>query len=74
MRYVTWKDRKSFAKDMKPIYKAPTVEIALQALDDLEEKWSGKYPHSIRSWRNNWQHLTAFLDYPPAIRKIIYTN
>jgi putative transposase len=74
MRYVAWKDRKEFARDMKAIYQAPTVEAAAKALEDLAEKWNDKYPHSIQSWRNNWQYLTVFYDYPPSIRKIIYTT
>jgi transposase-like protein len=57
---------------MKPIYQAPNIEQAAHALGELESKWKDKYPHSIQSWRNNWEHLTVFLDYPPAIRKIIY--
>jgi transposase-like protein len=73
-KYVSWKDRKAFSQDMKSIYQAPNIEQAAHALDELESKWKDKYPHSIQSWRNNWEHLTVFLDYPPAIRKIIYTT
>lgn len=74
MRYVAWKDKKEFSHDMKAIYQAPTIEQAARALDKLAEKWNDKYPHSIQSWKNNWQHLTLFFDYPEAIRKIIYTT
>jgi transposase-like protein len=73
-RYVVYKDKKEFTKDMKQIYQAATVEQAEQALGQLEEKWSEKYPHAIQSWRRNWQELTLFFDYPAAIRKIIYTT
>lgn len=73
-RYVVHKDRKEFSADMKPIYQAPNIQQAEAALDRLEEKWKGKYPHSIQSWKRNWQELTVFFDYPQAIRKIIYTT
>lgn len=73
-RYVVHKDKKEFTKDMKPIYQAVTMEQAEHALSQLETKWGNKYPHSIQSWRRNWQELTVFYDYPPAIRKIIYTT
>lgn len=73
-RYVVHKDKKEFTKDMKPIYQAVTIEEAEHALNQLEDKWGNKYPHSIQSWRRNWQELTVFFDYPAAIRKIIYTT
>jgi transposase-like protein len=73
-RYVVHKDKKEFTGDMKPIYQAVTLQEAEHALDQLEVKWGNKYPHSIQSWRRNWHELTVFFDYPPAIRKIIYTT
>jgi len=73
-RYVVHKDKKEFTRDMKPVYQAVTIQEAEHALDQLEAKWGNKYPHSIQSWRRNWQELTVFFDYPPAIRKIIYTT
>ena len=73
-RYVVWKDKKAFFKDMKEIYTAPTKEAAEAALDNLEEKWDDKYSYAIKSWRKNWEELTAFFDFPLEIRKIIYTT
>ena len=73
-KYVNWKDRKAFAKDMKLIYQAVNEQQASEALNELRVNWGDKYPHSIRSWENNWETLTAFLEYPEAIRKIIYTT
>jgi len=73
-RYVVHKDKKEFSKDMKPIYQAASIMEAEHALEDLERKWGEKYPHSIQSWKRNWQNLTVFFDYPVAIRKIIYTT
>lgn len=73
-RFVVWKDRKAFTADMKGIYTAPNRDAAQHALDRLEEKWGQKYGYAIKSWRENWQELTAFLDFPLEIRKIIYTT
>lgn len=72
--YVVWKDRKAFTADMKEIYTAPNREAAALALDQLEAVWSQKYGYAIKSWRDNWEELTAFLAFPMEIRKIIYTT
>lgn len=73
-RYVSYKDIKQFTADLKPIYKAPTEEIALTALDEFEAKWSKKYPLGVKSWRANWTELSTMFKYPPEIRKLIYTT
>lgn len=73
-RYVVWKDRKAFTRDMKEIYTAPTKEAAWAALNDFGKKWDSKYSYAIKSWRDNWDELTVFFDYPAEIRKIIYTT
>jgi len=73
-RFVVWKDRKPFTADMKGIYTAPNRDAAQLALDQLEGKWGQKYGYAIKSWRENWEELTAFLDFPLEIRKIIYTT
>ena len=71
-RYVVWK--KEFARDMKTIYSAPTKEAAEAALKDFDAKWSSKYAYAVQSWYKNWEELTVFFDFPPEIRKIIYTT
>ena len=73
-RYVVWKDKKEFTKDMKLIYDAPTKSAAKAALDDFANKWESKYSYAIKSWRDNWEELTAFFEFPIEIRKIIYTT
>jgi len=73
-KYVGWNERKEFSSDMKMIYDAPNRDAAAQALDILDEKWGKKYGYAIKSWRSNWNELTAFLDFPLEIRKIIYTT
>jgi len=74
MRYVVWKDRKEFTRDMKEIYGAPTREAAAAALNGFEQKWGSKYAYAIRSWKENWEELTVFFDFPIDIRQIIYTT
>lgn len=73
-RYVSYRDIKQFTADLKPIYKAPTEEIALAALDEFETKWSKKYPLGMKSWRANRTELSTMFKYPPEIRKLIYTT
>lgn len=73
-RYVSYKDIKQFTADLKPVYKAPTEESALSAMDEFEAKWGGKYPLAVKSWRVNWNELSTMFKYPPEIRKLIYTT
>ena len=73
-RYVVWKDKKEFSKDMKHIYEAPNRDAAKAALNDLADKWNDKYSYAIKSWQDNWDDLTVFFDFPVEIRKIIYTT
>lgn len=73
-RYVVWKEKKEFTTDLKNVYNAPTKEAAGAELALFEQKWGAKYPYAIRSWRNNWDELTSFFDFPVEIRKIIYTT
>jgi transposase-like protein len=74
MRYVVWKDKKEFVVDLKAIYGAVNREAALNALTAFEEKWGSKYAYAIKSWKENWENLTSYFDYPLEIRKIIYTT
>ena len=73
-RYVSYKDIKTFTAALKPIYKAPTEESALEALADLERTWGAKYPAAIKSWREHWTELATMFKYPEQIRRIIYTT
>lgn len=72
-KFISYKDIKSFMKDLKEVYQAPTEDVALQKLDNLENKWGTKYPSSTSSWRNNWPTLATYFKYPEEIRRIIYT-
>ena len=74
LRYVVWKEKKEFTVDMKTIYHASTIDAAEQALKNFEKKWGLKYVYAVKSWKNNWENLTQFFDYPLEIRKIVYTT
>ena len=74
LNYVSWKQRKEVAADLKPIYQASTVEEAEQRLDEFAAKWDGAYPTISQMWRRNGEHLTPFFAYPADIRKVIYTT
>jgi len=73
-RYVVWKERKQFIADLKLVYGAMNKEAAYDALQEFEKKWGSKYGYAIKSWKDNWEELTAYFDYPMEIRKIIYTT
>lgn len=73
-KYVSYKDRKAFCADMRPIYTAPTEEAAKLALEAFAGKWEHQYPMSVQSWRNNWELLVTFMKYPVELRRVIYTT
>ena len=73
-RYVVWKERKQFIADLKLVYGAINKEAAFDALQEFEKKWSLKYGYAIKSWKENWEELTAYFGFPMEIRKIIYTT
>src|SRR5699024_3662876 len=74
LKYVTSKDKKEFMRELKRVYRADTKELAALALEELAGKWEAKYPVVITSWRDNWEKLTTYFQYTPAIRKLIYTT
>jgi len=74
MKFVPWKDYKAIAADLKSIYQSATEEDALLSLDAFAERWDDKYPQISKSWRAHWQNLNTLFNYPPDIRKAIYTT
>lgn len=68
------KNKKEFMRDLKLVYQAVNKDAAEKALDDLEIKWGEDYPIVIKSWRDNWDRLTAYFQYSQHIRRIIYTT
>jgi putative transposase len=74
LRFVSYKDRKAVAQDLRPVYTAVSREEAATALDAFEAKWARRYPMIAASWRSNWERVVPFLDFPPDVRKVIYTT
>jgi len=74
LNYVSWKMRKAVASDLRSVYAATTLEAARAALDAFEQQWGSDYPPIVQSWRRNWDRITPFFDYPPEVRRIIYTT
>lgn len=74
LRYVTVKDSKAVVAALKRIYQSITVEEATTELDQLEADWGGQYRAVVRLWRNNWDNIIPFFQFPPEIRKVIYTT
>ena len=74
LNYVSWKRRPEVAADLKRIYQSATAEEAELRLGEFEAKWDDEYLPIGQSWRRNWPRLIPFFDYPPEIRKVIYTT
>jgi putative transposase len=74
LKYIPWRDRKAFVVDLKTVYQAATREEAESNLRTLNETWGGKYAAAIRSWKNNWDDLATFFEFPAEIRRLIYTT
>lgn len=73
MAYVSYKDRKELATDLKTIYRANTAEEGYENLIELKEKWI-KRNINLDNWVNNWDNVSTFFKYGPELRKIIYTT
>lgn len=74
LRYLGYKHQREFIGDLKEVYRAPSRESAEVALEALETKWSVRSPLAVRGWRENWNHLSTYFDYPEEIRRMIYTT
>jgi putative transposase len=74
LNYVSWKQRKEVAEDLKAIYQASTVQLAESNLTAFETKWDATHPTISKSWRRNWERIIPLFSYPAEIRKAIYTT
>jgi putative transposase len=73
--YASWKDRKTLAAAIRPIYTATNADVAQAELDAFEAgPWGQKFPTVVASWRRAWAHVIPFFAFPPEIRKVIYTT
>jgi putative transposase len=74
LRYVPRRDYDAVTKDLRAIYTAIDADRALHALDAFEDKWGKKLPPVVRAWREAWEYVVPFLDFPPEVRRVIYTT
>ena len=74
IKYVGSKDQKEFMRDLKPVYRAESLELGELRLLELEEKWGRKYPKVLESWQRNWGKLSTYFKYTEPIRLLIYTT
>lgn len=74
LKYVPDKDRKAFATDLKTIYQAADEKKALAALERVTEKWTSKYPNSMKRWKDNWDAISPIFKFSATIKKVIYTT
>ncbi|MGZ6590285.1 MAG: IS256 family transposase, partial [Solirubrobacteraceae bacterium] len=74
LKFVSYKDRKTVAADLKPIYRAASRDAAELALESFAEKWDRRYPMIAEQWRANWERFCPFLEFPEDVRRVIYTT
>lgn len=74
LKYVSWKDYKVVTAGLKDVYQSPTEAAARAALERFTEQWGEQYPQINKSWNAHWPNLITLFEYPPEIRKVIYTT
>jgi putative transposase len=74
LNYASWKERRLVAQDLKLIYRAASLEEAERQLADFARQWDKRYPSISALWRRNWMGVIPLFEFPPEIRKIIYTT
>jgi len=73
-KFVSYKDLKSFTKDLKTIYTAKDEMTALENFESVKQKWNDKYSYAFKSWESNWNELMTFMEFPAEVRRLIYTT
>lgn len=74
LKYVSDKDKKEFANDLKNIYHAANEEKGYEKMLEVTEKWEEKYPRSMKSWATNWDAISPMFKFSAEVRKVIYTT
>jgi putative transposase len=74
LNYVSWKERKPVAQDLKSVYRAATEEEARREMASFAERWNQKYPTIAALWQRNWERVIPFFAFPAEVRKVIYTT
>lgn len=74
LKYVSYKEMKEFASDLKTIYLAPNEQQGYENMQRVKDKWDEKYPNAMKSWEQNWDVLTPIFKFSSDVRKVIYTT
>ena len=74
LNFVSWKQRRAVAADLRPIYTAPTADEAARQLEEFAARWDATHPTISQVWRRNWERVIPFFGFPPDIRRVIYTT
>lgn len=74
LNYVNWKERKQVAADLKEIYRAATAAQAELELNTFQARWGSKYQAIGKLWKENWERVVPFFEFPAEVRKVIYTT
>ncbi len=74
LKYVSHKDKKAYASDLKLIYHGTSEEKAFEKMLELKDKWEEKYPNSMKSWEVNWDCISPIFKFSAEVRKVIYTT
>ena len=74
LKYVSEKDKKAFANDLKSIYHAPNEETGYETMLKVTEKWKEKYPNAMKRWDENWDVISPMFKFSADVRKVIYTT
>lgn len=74
LKYVSEKDKKAFANDLKSIYHAPNEEAGYERMHEVTKKWHDKYPNSMKRWEENWDVISPMFKFSADVRKVMYTT
>jgi len=74
LKFVSWKERKQVAAELKHIYNAATAQAAEKALNEFRQSYDDRFPAIGKSWQAHWDNIIPFFDYPEEIRRVIYTT
>jgi putative transposase len=74
LRYVAYDHKKRLAGALKPIYTAPSIEAAEAAFAEFQTTYGPRSPGVVAAWQRAWDQFVPFLQFPPEIRRVIYTT
>jgi putative transposase len=74
LRYVNYRDQRTVAAALRPIYTAANADAALDELERFDGEWGTRYPATVQAWRASWEHAIPFLALPDELRRAVYTT